>query len=152
MRFTFYGLMSLGIVLLVVYFGGAPLLSTFTSPPDDDWLVDGRYVVLTPARYPAGSVTHFDFKAMDPPRNGGFYLISGDGGFAAVYDRPGCLLEYRKDRQDLYNPCTQRAYPVAGILDGTAQGPDLRLLSLVIEDGRLVIDVSPALSAQSSSR
>lgn len=147
LRFTFYGLMSLGLTLLMVYFGGALLLSSITSPASEDWLVDGRHVILTPSRYQPGSVTHFDFKAMNPPRNGGFFLIRGDDDFAAVFDRPGCLLEYRPARSDLYNPCTRRSYPVRAILEGTAEGPDLRLLPLAWDDGRLRIDVSSALSA-----
>jgi len=147
LRFTFYGLLSLGLTLLMVYFGGAVLLSSITSPQAGDWLVDGRYVILTASRYPAGTVTHFDFKAMTPSRNGGFFLISGGDVFAAVHDRPGCLLEYRPVQDDLYNPCTQRSYRIAAVLDGSAQGPDLRLLPLVLEDGgRLRIDVSGALT------
>ena len=145
MRLTFNVLFSLGMVLLAIYLGGALLLSVITSPAGDDWLVDGRYVVLTAARYGPGSVTHFDFKAMEPPRNGGFYLIVGDGAVAAVFDRPGCRLEYRAAQADLYNPCTQNSYPVAAILDGTAQGRDLVRLPVRSDGGHLVVDVSAAL-------
>lgn len=141
MRVTFYSLFSVGFTLLLVYLGVPFVLSAMTSPVGDDWLVDGRYVTLTLSRYQPGSVTHFDFKELKPSRNAGFYLLVGSERVVAVHDRPGCPLEYRRAADDLYNPCTQRAYPVEEVLAGTAVGDDLVYLPTERDGGELTIDV-----------
>lgn len=142
----FNRLFSIGLVLLGIIFGGSILFSTVLSPSKSDWLVDSRYVELTPDRYRPGSVTHFDLQAMDPPRNSGFYLLAGaDGRFVAVFDRPGCLLEYKPDLAALYNPCRQRVYPVQSILAGETTGDDLIILPIIQRSGQLVVDIGSTL-------
>lgn len=150
---TFYRLFSIGVVMLVVLFGGSPLWSGLLSPKRADWLVDGRYVVLSPARYQPGSITHFDLQDADPPRNVGFYLLVGDDGRAtAIFDRPRCLLEHRREQKVLFNPCTQRAYAIDALLGGGVSETDLHELPVLEDDGRWLVDLRSVLPGYSSIR
>lgn len=146
MRITYDKLFSLGLILLMIYFGGSVLLSNVLSPGKTDWLVESRYVPLTPERYAPGSVTHFDLQALNPPRNSGFYLlVSNDNEFVAVYDRPGCLLEYRPENKTLYSPCRQRVYTISGILAGEYNDDGLVILPIMERSGQLVVDLGSIL-------
>ncbi|HEY8450240.1 MAG TPA: hypothetical protein VIL95_07165 [Bacillota bacterium] len=141
---TFNRLFKLGMVLLIIYFTGSVAFSALLSPRQEDWLQDGRYVRLTASRYPPGSVTHFDLKALEPPRNTGFFLLAGADRYVAVYDRPGCLLEYRPASGELYDPCRQRAYSIDDLIAG-ASPPELRLLPVEHRGDELHIDIRPIL-------
>lgn len=145
MLITFHRLFSLGLILLMVYLGGSLLFSFALSPKEKDWLVDSRYVELTVDKYKPGSITHFDLRAMSPPRNSGFFLLVGsENNFAAVFDRPGCLLEHKPDAAALFNPCQQRFYPIAGILAGD-YNDELKLLPVTVQSGLIRIDISSTL-------
>lgn len=147
MRATFHRLFNLGLIALPALLLVAVLYGLLTAGPEEDWLEQGRYVSLSPERYPAGSVTAFAFDDWRPPRPLGFFLVVDDHGRPlALFDRVGgCRLEWRSDAALFVDACRGRTYPLARVLAGDRAGGDLRYLPVTEAGGRWRVDLGPLL-------
>lgn len=143
-RFTYYSIFTVSLYVLG-FLIIAGMLWSFWGLRGRDWLVDGRYVELTRARYGAGSVTRFAFDEWRPPRPVGFFLlVDGDGTYLAVGDRPGgCVLTWQSAADRLVDPCRGTAYTWARLRDEPPS--DIGLLPVAHDDNILRVDLQPLL-------
>lgn len=141
---TYHKIFSAGLYIL----GGlivVAMLWSFLSDRSDDWLLQGRYVELTPDRYAAGSVTHFAFDEWRPPRPMGFFLLAdADGTYMAVADRPfGCVLAWKASTQELTDPCRGLAFSRQRLL---ADPPaEMQLLPVTLNGDKIRVDLQEIL-------
>lgn len=143
-RVTYHNIFSIGLYFLVVLVLAAMLWS-FLSSRSSDWLVEGRYVDLTPERYQPGTVTHFAFDEWRPPRPMGFFLLAGrDGTYLAVADRPfGCVLVWQQVSDQLLDPCRGTAFPRERLLNDPP--PGLKMLPVLGDENLLRVDLKDLL-------